>query len=65
LTEKLLRRILGPKREQVKSRWRNMHNEGLHHLLSSPDTITADTSRRGRLAGKEAQRDTKMHTQLQ
>jgi hypothetical protein len=35
----VLRRIFGPKREEVTGEWRKMHNEELHNLYSSPDII--------------------------
>jgi hypothetical protein len=31
---KVLRRIFGPKREEVTGVWRKLHNEGLHNLYS-------------------------------
>jgi hypothetical protein len=34
-----LRRIFGPKRDEVTAEWRNLHNEELHNLYSSPDII--------------------------
>jgi hypothetical protein len=30
--ERVLRRIFGPKRQEVKGRWRKFHNEELHNL---------------------------------
>jgi hypothetical protein len=35
----VLRRIFGPKRDEVKGRWRKLHNEELHNLYSSPSII--------------------------
>jgi hypothetical protein len=32
-----LRRIFGPKREEVTGGWRKVHNEGLRNLYSSPN----------------------------
>jgi hypothetical protein len=32
---KVLRRILGPKREEVVGGWRRLHNEELHNLYAS------------------------------
>jgi hypothetical protein len=32
-----LRRIYGPKREDVTGSWRKLHNEELHNLYSSPN----------------------------
>jgi hypothetical protein len=34
---RVLRRIFGPKRDEVTGEWRKMHNEELHNLYSSPD----------------------------
>jgi hypothetical protein len=36
---RVLRRIFGPKRDEVTGEWRKMHNEELHNLYSSPDII--------------------------
>jgi hypothetical protein len=36
---RVLRRILGPKRDEVTGEWRKLHNEELHNLYSSPDKI--------------------------
>jgi hypothetical protein len=33
---KVLRRIFGPKREEVAGGWRRLHNEELHSLYASP-----------------------------
>jgi hypothetical protein len=30
---RMLRRIFGPKREEVKGDWRRLHNEELHQIL--------------------------------
>jgi hypothetical protein len=42
-----LRRIFGPKREEDGS-WRNLHNDELHSLYSSPNIVRAIKSRRMR-----------------
>jgi hypothetical protein len=34
-----LRRIFGPKREEVVEGWRRLRNEGLHNLYGSPNII--------------------------
>jgi hypothetical protein len=34
-----LRRIFGPKRDEVTGGWRKLHNEELHNLYSSPSII--------------------------
>jgi hypothetical protein len=36
---RVLRRIFGPKRDEVTGEWRKLHNEELHNLHSSPDII--------------------------
>jgi hypothetical protein len=37
LKNKVLKEILGPKREEVKRGWRKLHNEEPHDLYSSPN----------------------------
>jgi hypothetical protein len=51
----LLRRIFGPKRDEVMGEWRKLHNEELHNLYSSPSIIRMIKSRRMRWAGYVAQ----------
>jgi hypothetical protein len=36
---RLLRRISGPKREEMAGGWRRLHNEELHNLYTSPNII--------------------------
>ena len=48
---KVLRRIFGPKRDEVTGEWRRLHNKELYALYSSPDIIPAIKSRRVRWAG--------------
>jgi hypothetical protein len=48
---RVLRRIFGPKRDEVTGEWRKLHNEELHNLCSSPDIIRQVKSRRMRWAG--------------
>jgi hypothetical protein len=52
---RVLRRIFGPKREEVTGDWRKLHNEELHNLYSSPNVIRMIKLRRMRWAGHEAQ----------
>jgi hypothetical protein len=47
-----LRRIFGPKRDEVTEEWRKLHNEELRNLYSSPDIIRQVKSRRMRWAGR-------------
>jgi hypothetical protein len=51
---KVLRRILGPKRVDVTGEWRRLHNEELYALYSSPNIIRLIKSRRLRWAGHVA-----------
>jgi hypothetical protein len=37
---RVLRRIFGPKREEVAGDWRRLHNEELHNLYASPDIVS-------------------------
>jgi hypothetical protein len=48
---RVLRRIFGPKRDDVTGEWRKLHNEELHNLYSSPHIIRQVKSRRMRWAG--------------
>jgi hypothetical protein len=50
----VLRRIFGPKGEEVTGGWRKLHKEKLHNLHSSPNKIRMVKSRRMRLAGHVA-----------
>jgi hypothetical protein len=45
---KVLRKIYGPKREEVAGGWRRPHNEELHTLYSSPNNIRVIKSSRMR-----------------
>jgi hypothetical protein len=55
---RVLRRIFGPKRDEVTGVWRKLHNEELHNLYSSPSIIGMNNLRRMRWAGHVA------HTKL-
>jgi hypothetical protein len=50
----MLRRIFGPKRDEVMGGWRKLHNEELHNLYSLPKIIRMIKSRRMRWAGNVA-----------
>jgi hypothetical protein len=52
---KVLRRISGPKRDEVTGGWRKLHNEELHDLYSSPSIIRMIKSRRMRWTWHVAQ----------
>jgi hypothetical protein len=45
---RVLRRIFGPKRDEVTGEWRKLHSEEVHNLYSSPDIIRQVKSRRMR-----------------
>jgi hypothetical protein len=49
----VLRRILGPKREED-GPWRKLHNDELHSLYSSPNIVRVIISRRMRWVGHVA-----------
>jgi hypothetical protein len=51
---RVLRRIFGPKRDEVTGEWRKLYNEELDNLYSSPDIIMQIKSRRMRWAGHVA-----------
>jgi hypothetical protein len=63
---RVLRRIFGPKRNQVKGEWRKLHNEELNDLYPSPNIISGIKSRRMRRAGHVAgmeERRGEVHTE--
>jgi hypothetical protein len=51
---RVLRRIFGPKKDEVTGEWRELHNEELHNLYSSLNIIRMIKSRRMRWAGHVA-----------
>jgi PAS domain-containing protein len=51
---RVLRRIFGPKRDEVMGKWRKLHIEELHNLYSSLDIIRQVKSRRMRWTGHVA-----------
>jgi hypothetical protein len=51
---RVLKRIFGPKRDDVTGDWRKLHNEELHNLYASPNIIRMIKSRRMRWAGHVA-----------
>jgi hypothetical protein len=53
---RVLRRIFGPKTEEVSGGWRKLHNEELHNLYSSQNIIRMIKSRRMRMVGHVARR---------
>jgi len=50
----VLRRIFGPRREDLTGEWRRLHKEELNDLYSSPIIVRVIKSRRMRWAGHVA-----------
>ena len=50
----VLRRICGPRRDEVTGEWRRLHNEELNDLYCSPNIVRVIKSRRMRWAGHVA-----------
>jgi hypothetical protein len=48
---RVLKKMFGPKRDEVTGEWRKLHNEELHDLYSSPSTIRIIKARRKRWEG--------------
>jgi transcription termination factor 2 len=51
---RVLRRVFGPKRDEVTGEWRKLHNEELSDLHSLPSIVRVVKSRRMRWAGHVA-----------
>src|SRR5215471_14998486 len=51
---RVLRRVFGPKRDEVTGEWRKLHNDELKNLYSSPSIVQVVKSRRTRWAGHVA-----------
>ena len=49
---RMLRRVFGPKRDEVTGEWRKLHNEELRDLYSLPTIVRVVKSRRMRWAGR-------------
>ena len=51
---RVLRRVFGPKRDEVRGEWRKLHNEELRYLYSLLKIVRVVKSRRMRWAGHVA-----------
>jgi hypothetical protein len=51
---RLLRRVFGPKRDEVTGEWGRLHNEEFHNLYCSPNIIRMIKTRRMRWMGHVA-----------
>jgi hypothetical protein len=51
---RVLRRVFGPKRDEVTGEWRKLHNENLNDLYSLLNIVRVVKSRRMRWAGHVA-----------
>ena len=52
--KRVLRRIFGHKKDEVRGEWRKPHNEELNDLYSSPNIVRVIKSRRKRWVGHVA-----------
>jgi hypothetical protein len=48
---RVLRKVFGPKRDEVTGKWRKLHNKELNDLYSSPNIMRVVKSRRLRWTG--------------
>jgi len=46
----VLRRIFGPRRDEVTGEWRRLHNEDLNNLYSSPNIVRVIKSEKNEMA---------------
>jgi hypothetical protein len=63
---RVLRRVFGPKRDEVTGEWRKLHNDELNDLYSLPSIVRMVKSRRMRRAGHVARmgKDSGVHRVL-
>jgi len=54
---RVLRRIFGPRKDEVTEEWRRLHKEELNDLCSSPNIVRVIKSRRMRCVGHVARMD--------
>ena len=54
IRNRVLRRIFGPKRDEITAEWRKLHHEELNDLYCSPNIVRVIKSRRMRWAGNVA-----------
>jgi len=48
---RVLRKIFGPKRDEVRREWKRLYNEELNYLYSSPNIVRVIKSKRMRYVG--------------
>ena len=48
---RVLRRIFGPKRDEVTGEWRKLHNEELNDLYCPPNIVRVIKSRKNEMGG--------------
>jgi hypothetical protein len=58
IENRVLRRLFGPKKDEVTGEWKKLHKEELHNLYSSPNIIRQIKSMRwaGHMARKREER---------
>jgi hypothetical protein len=54
---RVLRRIFGPKRDELTGKWSKLYNEELNDIYSSPNIVRVIKSRRMRWVGHVARMD--------
>jgi hypothetical protein len=54
---RVVKRILGPKRDEVTGEWRKLHNEELNDLFVSPDIFRDDKIDKNEIGGASSTYD--------